>query len=344
MPGAGGSGATIENTECVAPAAPSVEIYPASDFMLLDELAAVGNRFTAGGESGVVYFDADGSNADTTPAVAFTHNAVIAETSTVGVAWVDAGRTNLQRFDELGAPVSVQAGVEAVDPKAMTLATADDFTTIVWAFNTGLFARTLTSQSAWQGDVFSVATAAFGTFIRLEAATDSDRKTAVVWTGSPGGARITSVVTVSAARQPGEPIVLSQDAEHVAGVAATEDGFVVLVTMPPPTNDAVILKLDGEGNPIGDAVMLEGAQYAYDLASQGDSFAVVVGRETGEPQLRVFDLAVEPLGPWVCLGADHQAVTEPAVTRDGDGYATIHTTAQGAVMLTRLDGIGTGAP
>jgi hypothetical protein len=67
-------------------------------------------------------------------------------------------------------------------------------------------------------------------------------------------------------------------------------------------------------------------------------------RETGEPQLRVFDLALEPLGPSVCLAAAHAESVPIAIAPDGDGYAVIFETEGGAVMLIRVDSVGTGAP
>ena len=86
------------------------------------------------------------------------------------------------------------------------------------------------------------------------------------------------------------------------------------------------------------------AQFGYGVASHGATIAVVVGRETGEPQMRAFNLELEPQADWVCLGADHDQVFTPAIAAHETGYAVLHTDGDGHVWLHKTDALGSGRP
>ncbi len=342
--GAGGS--TIDDTECVGPAVTGIEVYPAADGMQLEQLVRVGERFAASGGLGFVFFDADGGNASPSPEqVAPNLNVLVSEGNTLGVAAASNAAVQFQRFDADGMAVSIPAGVATDQTNALTVASSSGEALIVWGFNTTLRMRRFTDMDLWEGPAEDIVPFAYRTFMFLDAvARGSD--VGIVWTGDPNlGENRTQFVMVSDVGAVGEPIDLFETAQshNVAQVAATDDGFVVLLNGEPPENRPLLLLLDESGAPTGPAVTLEGARFAYGVASRGDSFAVITGRESGEPQLRAFNLSLEPLDAWVCLGPEHSLSFMPAVTVDGAGYATIFTTDAGAVMLHRTDAAGTGA-
>jgi hypothetical protein len=137
------------------------------------------------------------------------------------------------------------------------------------------------------------------------------------------------------------PIFTSIDPHRVSDVVGTDDGWVLLID---GATRPVILALDENGVPSGDPMAIEGADAAYGLASLGNEVAVLVGRESGEAEVRAFDTALEPLAPWVCLGQDHDPLHPAAIARYDAGYAVVVTTAAGQVMLYRVDHLGTGSP
>lgn len=345
--GGDGGGTVIENTDCTDPAVASTELYAAASAPDLRQLARVGTRWAASGEDGHVFFDADGANADATATVLLPNrNAIGSEGDTLGVAASNDNVIQFQRLDANGASVAGPAGMALLEPIALSVASNAGDTLVTWGVNTRLHARGFTAAGVFAGDAFELVIGAYSTYLFFASAARGD-EVAVVWSGDPTvGENRTQVIRADLDGPIGDPIDLYESAlpHSVTQVAATDEGYVVLLTGPPPEREPLVILLDVSGTPMGEPYRLEGGDIAHGIASTGDGFAVIVGRATGEPQLRAFDLEVEPLGPWVCLGGAHNDTVPAAIASDGEGYAALFTLNDGAVMFNRTDAVGTGAP
>jgi hypothetical protein len=335
----------IADTACAAPGAAAASVYAPADAIRLEQLESVAGRWIASSPEGYVLFDRDGGNADGAPQqLAASFNVVASEGSTAGIV---ASGTVMQflRIDEDGMTVNGPLGVDVDAPDAVAVASDSGDTLVVWAFNTKLEARPVSSGGV-VGATFDVMAGAYSTFVFLEAA-PREGSTGVVWTGDAElGTNTSFFVAIDPGGVPGEAVELLDTIEthSVSRIAATDDGWVVLFTGEPPDNEPLLMTLAPDGQPTSGLFRLDGARYAYDLASRGDGFAVVAGRASGEAELRAFDLDVVPAADWVCLGADHDEAAPAAIAVDGAGYAVLHTALSGEVLLHRLDALGTGAP
>lgn len=335
----GGAGGTIPDTECVDVPNAAVEVYPSGSGIRLDQFVAVGSRWAASGDEGYVFFDADGTNADAAPAqLAPNWNVLGYEGDTVGVVASTAAAVQYQRLDESGAAVTGPRGLGFQQPVGVTVASSSGNTLAVWAFNTRLYARGIGADGLLAGNAFDLATSAFSTYVWLGSA-GRDGQIAVAWSGdATPGSNETFFVLSGLTGTLGEPQAIYESAEShaVVQVAATDSGYVVLVSGEPPTYLPVLLRVDPDGSLVS-STTLAGARFAHGIAAQGNRIAVIAGRESGEPQVRGFDESIAPLGPWMCLGSDYETTLSPRVANDGAGYATLHTTTSGAVMLHRIE-------
>jgi hypothetical protein len=257
-----------------------------------------------------------------------------------------SGAVQFQRFTEAGGGASALLGVAQETAVSLALAASGANTLVAWGYNTKLRARAVNQAGFFDTDAFDLAGGAYSTFLFLHAAERLGRF-GVVWTGDADlGANTTFFTEASATGPLGDRIDLYQSigAHTVNGVAATSDGYVVLVTGEAPENRPLLLLLGPDGQRRGGVYSLEGASYAFGIASRGDEVAVLAGRASGEPQIRAFDLQLEPLESWVCLGESFEATAPGAIAVDGEGYATLHRTGTGGAVLHRLDRLGTGAP
>ncbi len=354
-PGAGGGGAgggggdggggEVPNTECVDTAAVPTEVYPAGTALRLDRITAVGPRFLATGEAGYVFFDGDGANADATPTVLRDSRHVAAsEGDVVAIAAFDMDWLSVQRFDANGLEQTGLGGVTQTLPQLTDIAHASFGTPIVWAFNTRLYGRTLFPESS-MSPVFDVAIGAYKTFVFLVAGARGD-EVGVAWSGDATlGANQSFFTRITSDGPTGDMVELheSVSSHSVTGVAGTDDGYVVLLTGEPPDFTPLLARLDAEGRRQGNLRALDGALFAQGIAGRGARLAVVTGRATGEVQMRVFESDLTPAGPWVCLGANFDAVRPAAIAAIDGGYAVLHTSADGALILHRTDDTGEGA-
>ena len=124
-------------------------------------------------------------------------------------------------------------------------------------------------------------------------------------------------------------------------VVATDKGFSVLISDDDLTPR--LLSVDPMGVEI-ESLELPGIAAVYDLATNGNELAVLAGRSTGEPQVRVFDAALDPVGPWVCVSGPENLAVPPAVAADGSGWAVLFQSENGASSMIRVDATGAGAP
>jgi hypothetical protein len=345
--GPGGAGGNvIADTDCAAPGAAGVEVYADTDGLRLEQLEAVGSRWIASSSEGYVFFNGDGENADgAAQQLAPNFNVIVSEGATAGIAASGPGFIQFVRVDEQDMTIAGPLGVALESPEALALASEGGDTVVVWAYNTTLKARPVNSGGVL-GAAVDVAFGAYSTFVEVVAAARSG-SVGIAWSGDPDlGANVSQFTLIEAGGVVGDSVRLLETvgAHSVAGIVATDAGFAVLFTGEPPANEPLVMTLDAQGEPTSEIWRLQGARYAHDLASLGDGFAVLAGRGSGEAQMRSFDLTLQPAADWVCLGADHDDSRPPAVAVDGTGYATLHTTLAGAVMLHRLDHLGTGAP
>lgn len=342
--GTGGAGGGIPDTECSAPALAAVQVYATS--MELTDLVAVGSRFMASGPRGYVRFDQDGGNADATPTLLADGQNVLNDegAGVVGVAGGGDGYVAYQRFDENGHVTGPRTmAFDDVNGIAAAMTDAGD-SVVVWGWGGQLSANHLSADD-FPGTSFTVQGGAYTAAFQLRAA-DGPEAIGVAWYGSSVGEKQTRFLQVSASGVVGEPMVVYDTlTQHsLNAMAATDDGYMVLVTGEQPDLTPWLIALDGTGDVTAGPTRLDGASLGHDLVSRGDTIAVIAGRATGEPQLRVFDLQLEPLGPWVCLDTDHNAGVPAAIALDGAGYAALYEASTGAVMLSRVGADGTGAP
>lgn len=346
MAGMGGAGASIPNTPCEAPAEALEEVYPDGTERGLTRLVPIGNRWIASGSSGYVRFDRDGTNADTTPTTigGTGFNVLAGEPSAVGYASAGSNYVGYQRLGENDV-VTGPRSLSMDTPNGIALGAAGDDSVTVWAFNGALRGRTVEASGNLANDDFLVRAGAYATSIAMHGVSGSSNLH-LFWSGSADQGIFQSQMLRVGPTGPdaNDPNVFyTTPVQHdLIRVVPIDDGYMVLVL--DAMADARFLRLDENGNLMDQSPVLEGVTLAYDLATQGDRVAVVAGRESGEPELRVFDLDFAPAGPWICLGDDHDASVAPAIAADGNGYAAIFQTEGGATMLGRVDAVGTGAP
>ena len=302
-------------------------------------------RWLASGQNGYVLFDRDGGNASAMPtSFAPNFNVITSEGATGGIAASGASAIQYVRVDETGTEVVGPAGVALEVPVGLAVASADGYSMVVWAFNTRLSARVV-DDAGILTPAFDAALGAYSTFVSLSAA-GRGSEVGIAWTADPIAGVTTSWFQLTDADGPvGSTIALldTGEAHTITRIAATDDGYAVLITGPPPTFRASLMTLDATGNPTSEAVELAGASFAHDLASLGDSIAVIAVRDSGEPEMRAYGLDLTPAASWVCLGPDVDPTYPSSISPDGAGYTTLHTTGSLAVMLHRLDALGTGA-
>ncbi|MBW2528201.1 MAG: hypothetical protein JRI23_28755 [Deltaproteobacteria bacterium] len=336
--GGSGTGGGVVDPPCQAPAQAATEVYPAGSFLQLRHLAGVGSRWLAAGDIGYVRFDADGTNADATPTVlgSFTHAVASEAGSLAGVA---AGQNNWVGYQRQNAtgPETGPRTLANDTPLGVTVAPVGTGSLVVWGWN-GLLQGRVVDASGIAGSEFDVAPGAFSNVLFLRSAARGN-VAGVAWYGAPPNSPYrSSFVAVDDSGPTGSVVTIWETpATHeLHQIAATDDGFVVLVTGEAPERRPRLIELDASGNPVGTPTLLDGATRGHSLASQGSSFAVVAVHQTGEPQIRTFDLDLQPLTNWTCLAAAHNAAVPAAVAPDGSGYAVIFETDAGATMLSRL--------
>lgn len=343
--GGGTGGTEIPNTDCVETEAVGAVVYPGGTALAVDQLVATGARFAATGEAGLVFFDADGQNADATPSVLRASRHVVAsEGDKVAVSAFDSEWLSIQRIASDGVPLGGLAGISQDRPQLTATAAAPWGTTVVWAYNTRIYARTW--YDVTMSAEYDVGIGAYTTFVFLQAGARGN-EIGVVWSGdATAGANQSWFRKIDSTGPVGEEAALIYETagvHNVTSVVGTDDGFMVMFTGDAPDFEPVMMRLDADGAPRGGAVRLDGAQFSQSMASQGSSVMVVAGRATGEMQMRPFDLDLSPLGPWVCIGTDYNEVLGAAITPDGAGYAVMHTTDGGALTLHRTNDTGEGA-
>ena len=165
------------------------------------------------------------------------------------------------------------------------------------------------------------------------------------WYGAPNqGSFQSQLLKVDANGAIGTPNVFySTSLQHeLVQVVAVDGGYMALIVE--VNASPRFLRLDEFGNVTQSSLGLAGISTAYGLAAQGDRIAVLAARDTGEPELRVFDLTLEPQSPWVCLDTTHDPSAPATISADGTGYAAIFQRTDGATKLSRVDASGTGAP
>lgn len=346
MTGVGGSGGEISDTPCEAPAQAAVELYGAGTDQRLTTLVPVGNRWLAAGQNGYVRFDRDGSNADANPTTlgGTGFNVLTEEPGAIGYASAGSNYVGYQRLGENDL-ITGPRSLSMDSPNGVATAAADMDAVTVWADNGAFWGRTVDAAGTLATEEFLVLAGAYTTNVRMHGLSGAGEMY-LFWNGpNPQGLFQSQLLRVG----PTGPGTNTPNAfygtpyQHdLVQVVAIDDGFMALVF-----DDAGIprfLRLDDNGNLTHESPGLAGVQLVYGMASQGNQVAIVAGRETGEPELRVFDLALSPVGPWVCLGTDHDSSVPAAIAADGTGYAAIFQTGDGATMLGRVDAMGTGAP
>lgn len=336
----------IPDTPCEAPAQPATEVYPAGTDQQLTELVPVGNRWLAASQGGYVRFDRDGSNADPMPTTigGMSFNVLTTEPGAVGYASAGTMYVGYQRLGENDI-VTGPRSLSMATPLGIATAAAGMDAVTVWADNGAFWGRTVDGAGLLANDSFLVLAGAFATSVTMHAISGPGEMF-LFWNGSDTQGLFQSQLLRVGPMGPGAnaPNVFYQTPiQHdLVQVVETDGGFMALVF----DNDGQprFLRLDPNGNRLTESAGLAGVSLVYGVASQGSQVAVVAGRDTGEPELRVFDLSLNPVGPWVCLDTAHDPAVPMALAPDGTGYAAIFQTPAGATKLSRVDAAGTGAP
>ncbi|MEM6790582.1 MAG: hypothetical protein AAF715_23885 [Myxococcota bacterium] len=350
----GGGGADVAAgggaSACVDASTPSVEVYPAGSDRALTRLVRIGSRWLAAGFDGYVRFDDDGANADPEP-TSFGQggfHVLAAEPALGAVGYGAAGDTAVayQRLGEVEA-ITGPRGLASEVAQAVAVAAADDVSVVVWARNGALWGRTVDGAGAPGDGVFLVQAGAYATSVRLFGVSGGSATAVFGWTGaSTPGVFQSQLLRLDpadpAGGEPPNPFFVSADQHELLGIAATDDGYAALVQGGP--GGAQLLSLDGFGNAIVSSGALPGALPAYGLASLGDRIAVVARGDDGSPRVRVFDLDLVPVGPWVCLDVDHDPTVAPTVAPDpAEGFAVLYQRPDGSTHLIRVDDGGYSA-
>jgi hypothetical protein len=328
----------IADTDCQSPTAAAVEVYSAASAPPLDQLERAGQRLAASGPDGRVLFDVDGQNADASATLLLSNfNAIVTAGSVGAVAASDAGAIQYLIYSVAGATLSGPFDVAMEDPVALTATWGGGAGTVTWAIGGDIRSRTLDEDGVFFGPAYDVVTGAFTSVPALKAAA-RDLETGVAWTADS----VTSFIRTDGVAPLGSAVELlsTPTAHSVTAVASTTAGYVVLFTGEDPERTPLLMTLDATGQPTSGVWELAGASGAFDLASAGDEFAVLVERASGEVEMRAFDLNVTPLAAWACVGADRDAARRPSIVRYDMGYAVLHTSAAGSVMLRVVDHLG----
>lgn len=344
--GVGGSGGEIPDTPCEAPALAAVELYGSGADQRLTTLVPIGNRWLAAGQNGYVRFDRDGANPDANPSTIGGNgfNVLTEEPGAIGYASAGSNYVGYQRLGEndlITGPRSLSMDT----PNGVATAAADMDSVTVWADNGAFWGRTVNAAGMLADDEFLVLAGAYTTTVRMHGLSGAGEMY-LFWSGPNAQGLFQSQLLRVGATGPGTNTAnafYGTPFQHdLVQVVAVDDGFMALVF----DNEAVprFLRLDPNGNLTQESPGLAGVQLVYGMASQGDRIAIIAGRASGEPELRVFDLSLSPVGPWVCLGSEHDPSVPAAIAADGSGYAAIFQTPDGATMLGRVDAVGTGAP
>jgi len=347
MTGAGGSGGTIPDTPCEDPAQPAVELFADGTDQQLTRLVPVGNRWLATSQNGYVRFDRDGGNADAMPTTIGGTNFNVITPEPGGVVGYASAGFNYVGYQRLGENdlVTGPRSLSMASPLGVATAAADGDAVTVWADNGAFRGRTVNAAGLLGNDDFLVLAGAFATSVTMHAIS-GDGEMFLFWNGADTQGLFQSQMLRVGATGPGGnvPNVFYQTpSQHdLVQVVETDDGFMALIF--DDDTQPRFLRLDESGNLLGTSAGLAGVDLVYGLASQGNQIAVVAGRESGEPELRVFDLSLAPIGPWVCLDTGHDPAIPMAVAADGSGYAALFQTTGGATKLSRVDAVGTGAP
>jgi hypothetical protein len=343
----GGTPGVIADTPCARPGTGGVQLFAAGTAPVLDQIERVGSRLMASGPDGRVLFDANGTGLDATPMeLAPEWNRVATEGNLGGMVASD-GSIEYLRFDEDGAPLIGPLEVAKVAPTGLALTWGAGVALVVFGHNSRVRARAVEEDGGLATPVsFVVAKDAFASSLSLRAAA-RDVYAGIAFTGDgAAGANTTLFARADAFGLVAEPaaILTTAATHHVSAVVGTDDGYVVLFNGEGAADRPLLLALDESGVPTSEAYELEGAEAAYGLASLGGEVAVLVARASGEAEMRAFDTSLAPLGPWVCFGADHDRARPAAIARFESSYAVLVTTALGAVILYRVDHLGTSAP
>jgi hypothetical protein len=332
----GGMDGVIDDTECQTPRSAAVEVYAAASAPPLDQLERTGTRLSASGPDGRVLFDSDGQNADDTPTALLSQFNALATAGSVGaVAASDGADIQYLAFNATGTTIGGPYDVATEAALTLTAAWGGGAGTVSWTTAGAIRSRTLDEDGVFFGPAFDVALGTFDGSTSLRSAA-RDLEIGIAWTA---GAATSFVRTDGAVSLGSEVDVGAPSTHHVAEIVSTASGFVVLLTgegSEPP----LLFTLGTTGTPSGGPWELEGAGAAFDLASLGEEFAVLVERDSGEIELRAFDVDVTPLASWSCVGADRDPARRPSLVRYDTGYAVLHTAADGAVMLRVVDHIG----
>lgn len=341
--GGTGTGGFVE-ASCEDTAATPIEVYSTGSALGLRQLVEIGGRWLASSPDGWVTFDLDGLNADPGPtALADKFNVIADEGEVAGIA---AGNDNWVGYQRLGptGPVTGIRSLANLDSDGVTTAaTAAGDAVTVWGYNGKLTMRLVDASGGVPNDAVDVALGAYSGALRLRSAGRDDR-VGLVWFGSDVvGIFQTWFLPLSPAGPLADRVLLHETTpvQHdLHRVVATDKGFMVLLSDDDLTPR--LHSLDEMGVEI-ESLTLAGVTAVYDLATNGNELAVLAGRSTGEPQMRVFDAALDPVGPWICVSGPQNLAVPPTIAANGSGWAVLAQGEAGATSLIRVDATGAGA-
>lgn len=285
----------------------------------------------AGGtlSQGFLTFDASGGSADKVAALGPNYNLFAARDQFVGVTAGTSTGVVFQRYDAFQQALGEVVALAATAADAMAIAAGQERWLVTWAASGSVFARLIDSAGV-AAPSQTVAQNAYQSVIRLAASPSSQGFAVAIASDPPGEGRGTRVVNVgddgAAIGTFTLPSELSSQA--LEKIEQTAVGHVLLLSGGPPDQLPVIVFVDTSG--VASGFALEGGLHGSDLAVGQDRILVAAMRTTGEPQVRAFDAQMQPLGPWVCLGAPADPEDVVAVHARPQGFDAMYRTPEGA--------------
>jgi hypothetical protein len=332
------------DTDCASIGAAGLEILePDEATAPFDRLVRIGDRRAAGGSmaGGAFTFDADSGKTAPFVAIDGSYNVMASEGDRLGLlAQSDAGIV-YGRFDSKGKQIGALVDVAPDAAANLAVGASDGQALAVWGVPGRMRAREVGVDGSL-GETLEFGVGTIDNYFTASVA-PAEGGFAVAWTGNATPTEFRTLFMTTLDGQVGQvhELVDSTLAHRVVKLARTPTGFVLLLNVDsvPPT--PVVVVLDPAGAAVGKAHRFLGATYGWDLAVQDDELGLVARRASGEIAFRPLDDQGAPLAPWRCVTAPSDDLyQQAAIDGDGEGYAILHRTPEGAEALSIVDRLG----
>jgi hypothetical protein len=339
----------VPDTGCEKVVGTSVELYPAeSNPPAFSVLSRLGDTRVAGGRfaGGFVTWDLHGEDPSAAPKGLDPEYNLIASTGeSIDLVTADGSAIRFQRYGADEGPIG--APIKLADAGGAGLGIGGDAgsSLVVWWEAASMHALAVDGAGAVKpAFAFGANTPSNGLRTTVVGASGSF---VAVWSAVDAKGTHTRLARLGATAPLGPEIDLTgTSADHyLVDAVRTPNGYAILLNGGSPVLDTYLVLLDDSGAVKGPARHLVGAKFGWDLAVAGSSIGVVAKRADGSAEIRSFDAAGEPLGDWRCLDApSSQTYDMAAIDADGEGFAIVYRTPEGAEQFVRTNVTGTSEP